>query len=149
MAQPAGAKLRDGVPRSLLRRGMRGILPDTVRLRSDKINFIDDAWRGLKRDPAGTIAGFATHPPERLAPYVNMDVLQQVARSVINPASTPESQVVFFLWRAIWLDLWLDARARRAVPPAEPVAPSPQSPAAQSAAPALAAGSSSSNGHLT
>lgn len=113
VAQPASAKLRDGVPRSLLRNGMRGILPEIVRMRSDKINFIEDAWRGLTRDPAGTIAGFATRPPDRLAPFVNQDVLRQVASVAMTPNSTPDHQVVFFLWRAIWLDLWLAARAQR------------------------------------
>ena len=106
----------------MLRDGMAGILPDAIRLRPDKTNFLPNIWLGLVNDPSGQVLRFANAPPDRLSPYVNMDALREAAQTLLNARTPGEIQPILWLWRAIWLDLWLAERERKraAPPPAEP-----------------------------
>lgn len=131
IAQPSGAKLARGRPRALLRDGMAGILPEAIRLRPDKTNFLPNIWLGLVNDPSGQVLRFANAPPDRLSPYVNMDALREAAQTLLNARTPGEIQPILWLWRAIWLDLWLAERERRrAAPPRHASACHPCPPSA-------------------
>ncbi len=105
--QPSAAKFANGQPRALLRQAMAGVLPDAVRLRSDKVDFLPNIWRGLREDPEGRLAGYAKALPDRLAPYVDATRLRAAADRLTH--SDPDITATFHLWRAAWLDRWLQS----------------------------------------
>lgn len=128
--QPETAKVAGGRPRALLREAMRGVLPESVRLRRDKTDFIADFWTTLRGDPQNRIASFRTDPGP-LRGWVDAGVLRaDAARLARSPA--PDPQVAFRLWRALWLAAWIARGAPRplAVPPLRPPVPVPAVPGA-------------------
>lgn len=115
--QPVLAKVAGGRPRALLREAMRGVLPESVRLRRDKTNFIADFWTTLRQDPQGRLAAFRTGPGS-LQGWVDAGVLRADATRLAHSAD-PDPQVAFRLWRALWLAAWFE----RGAPLAPAVAP--------------------------
>ncbi len=110
--QPELAKVAGGQSRALLRRAMRGVLPESVRLRRDKTDFIANLWTTLRQDPQGRLADFRSGPGP-LRGWVDAGVLQgDAARLAQSPG--PDPQVAFRLWRALWLAAWLERGASRA-----------------------------------
>lgn len=138
--QQDAARIRHGQPRALLREAMRGVLPESVRLRADKTDFIDDFLAALRRDSAGRLARLRAGPGI-LEGWVDGATLRaDLSRLDRDPA--PDAQTAFRLWRAIWLAAWLERRPSWAAPLAGPVplprafAPSaPQGAAFATAAP--------------
>lgn len=109
--QPAGAKVAQGRPRALLRDAMQGVLPDAVRLRRDKTNFLGGFWATLRRDPEGRIAALTTDHGS-LADWVSTATLRaDIAQ--LSQSPDPQPDVAFRLWRAVCLARWLE---RGAVP---------------------------------
>ncbi|ARJ68963.1 asparagine synthase-related protein [Paracoccus contaminans] len=114
--QPDAARIRHGQPRALLREAMRGVLPEAVRLRADKTDFIADFHAALRRDCAGRLARLRAGPAI-LQGWVDGATLRaDLAQLDHDPA--PDAQAIFRLWRAIWLAAWLERRASWAAPPA-------------------------------
>ena len=120
--QPELAKVAGGQPRALLREAMRGVLPESVRLRRDKTDFIADFWTTLRQDPQGRIAAFRSEPG-LLQGWVNADILRADAARLARSAE-PDPQVAFRLWRALWLAAWLE-RGPVPAPTAAPSLPTP------------------------
>ena len=116
--QPELAKVAGGRPRALLREAMRGVLPESVRLRRDKTDFIADFCTTLRQDPQGRLAAFRAGPGP-LQGWVDAGVLRaDAARLARSP--DPDPAVAFRLWRALWLAAWIErgpARAFTAPPP--------------------------------
>lgn len=118
--QPGPERIADGQPRALLRQAMRGVLPESVRLRRDKTNFLTDFWAILKQDPAGRMAALRAGPGV-LEGWTNQATLgRDLAR--LESDAAPDPQTAFRLWRAVWLAAWLE-RLRTPAMPA--LAPSP------------------------
>ena len=114
--QPDAARIRHGQPRALLREAMRGVLPEAVRLRADKTDFIADFHAALRRDCAGRLAPLRAGPAI-LEGWVDGATLRaDLAQLDHDPA--PDAQAIFRLWRAMWLTAWLERRASWAAPPA-------------------------------
>lgn len=107
--QPAAAKVAKGRPRALLRAATRGLLPDAVRLRRDKTDFLSGFWAALRRDPQGRLAALgADHGP--LRGWVDAATLHADG-AVLARSPEPDPQVAFRLWRALCLAAWLDRNA--------------------------------------
>lgn len=104
--QPLTAKIAQGRPRALLREAMRGVLPESVRLRSDKTNFLSGFWTALRQDPEGRFAALAADAGP-LRDWANPATLRaDVARLSQSPEADP--QTAFRLWRALNLAVWLE-----------------------------------------
>ena len=116
--QPVLAKVAGGQPRALLREAMRGVLPESVRLRRDKTNFIADFWTTLRQDPQGRLAAFRAGPGS-LQGWVDAGVLRADATRLAHSAD-PDPQVAFRLWRALWLAAWFERGAPLASAAAPP-----------------------------
>lgn len=112
--QPGPERIAGGQPRALLRRAMQGVLPEPVRLRRDKTNFLADFWAALQQDPAGRMAALRARPGV-LEGWVDPATLRRDLER-LGPGSAPDPQTAFRLWRAVWLAAWLE---RRAAPPAD------------------------------
>ena len=112
--QPGLERIAAGQPRALLRRAMQGVLPEPVRLRRDKTNFLVDFWAALQQDPAGRMAALRTGPGV-LEGWVDPATLRRDLER-LGSGAAPDPQTAFRLWRAVWLAAWLE---RRADPPAD------------------------------
>lgn len=123
--QPESAKVADGYPRALLRAAMRGLLPEAVRLRRDKTDFLSGFWAALRQDPQGRIADLRADPGP-LRGWVDAAVLRADADRLARSAA-PDPQTAFRLWRALWLAAWIDrGAAPRAIPAPASVPAAPE-----------------------
>lgn len=89
----------DGVSKAVLRKAMRGVVPDTVIDRTDKIGFAPPAQDWMRQRPA-----FARSELERAAerlPFIAKDRLLSETRGT-RRVRTPVEQ----LWRVIFLSTW-------------------------------------------
>lgn len=112
LGQPASAKLSGGRTRALLREAMRGVLPETVRLRRDKADFWPVALRMLRHPRSLQRIDALAADPGPLAAYVDVDMLRaHVARLHAGEA---EPALLFELWRAAWLSAWLSSEPEAA-----------------------------------
>ncbi len=101
-ALPPQQKIRDGVTKYVLRGALRGIIPESVRTRHDKIGFStpQDTW--LRDDLAPWLREVFTSAAFRQRPYwapeVVLDMLDQHARGAADHSAT--------LWRCLAVELW-------------------------------------------
>ncbi|MEO1909525.1 MAG: asparagine synthase-related protein [Paracoccus sp. (in: a-proteobacteria)] len=109
--QPSAARIAHGRPRALIREATRGLLPESIRLRRDKANFIGGFWSALRRDPGGRFAALGADLGP-LQGWVNPATLRADVERLKN-SSEPEPQTAFRLWRALCLAAWLDRSATR------------------------------------
>lgn len=106
--QPAAAKVNQGRPRALLRDATRGLLPESIRLRGDKADFMPGFWSALRRDPHGRLKALEGTLQGWVDPATLHADLECLKMSV-----EPEPQTAFRLWRALCLAAWLDRRVVR------------------------------------
>ncbi|MEO1953020.1 asparagine synthase-related protein, partial [Thioclava sp.] len=116
-------KIKNGQPRALMRDAMKGILPEHVRLRSTKVDFTANNRRAMREDPQGRLRQYIDNPPERLEPYVNIARLQETARALFDTSADAGGLEVMQLWRAAWLDMWLEREERARQPIASGIEP--------------------------
>ncbi|WP_435171512.1 asparagine synthase-related protein [Falsirhodobacter sp. 1013] len=105
LGQPDHLRIAQGQPRSLLRRAMRGVLPEKIRLRRDKVDFLPNFWARLQRDPD---ARRLLADPQRLQGWVNIATLR--ADGLLLQANEPDPGAAFRLSRALALATWFEAR---------------------------------------
>lgn len=105
VAQPDHSRIAQGQPRSLLRRAMRDVLPDKVRLRRDKVDFLPNFWAALQRDAD---ARRLLADPQRLQGWVDIATLR--ADGHLLQSSEPDPGAAFRISRALALATWFEAR---------------------------------------
>lgn len=117
LALPERAIIRDGWARILLREGMRGRLPEKIRLRRWKVGFTTPETRWLFARRA-VFQGLFQSPAFQSRPYWHGAQVAQAFRDAAQGRTTAS----LFLWRAINTELWLRtffsrSLARGAEPP--------------------------------
>lgn len=109
VAVPESEKLADGWPRLVFRRAMAGILPEEIRLRSDKGNLSPNFHRGLR---AALADSPELSPDSPLADFVEPGALDELRRDYCAETSTlGRSAEGHMLYRLLVLERWL-ARER-------------------------------------
>jgi asparagine synthase (glutamine-hydrolysing) len=103
LAMPGHQKLRAGWTRWVMRRAMEGLLPSAVQWRPGKSDLHSVLQRGLSRCGASQVEQLLSQP-ERIAGYVDLDVVRRKWRSFDD---APSQDVM-----AIWLPLVLDEALR-------------------------------------
>jgi len=102
LALPERAIIRDGWARILLRQGMRGVLPDKIRLRRWKVGFTTPETRWLFARRA-VFTSLLQSPAFQSRPYwrgqANADAFRDAARG--------RTDASLLLWRVINAELWL------------------------------------------
>lgn len=101
LALPAEVKLREGRSRWVLREAMRGVLPDAIRLRSDKAEFgveVSEAVMAFYRDK--TVADF-----QPLADFVDVEAAEDLRLKVLA-GDIRDTAAVRALWRLAVLLQW-------------------------------------------
>jgi asparagine synthase (glutamine-hydrolysing) len=108
LALPSDALIRGGWTKAPLREAMMGLLPETVRLRRDKIGFGVPERRWL-REAAPAVRGWLG-PEARVRPLLRPGVLERWLRRDDESLAAQRG-----LWRVVSLEFWLrhaaDARA--------------------------------------
>ena len=115
VALPARLKLNDGWPRYVLRAAMDGLLPEAIRLRSDKADLSPNFGRNLYRYARPHLDELAES--SSLAPFIDRTVLRDALRRSDAVAA----------WHALALARWLDHAPSYSGPEASPdAAPVPE-----------------------
>lgn len=100
---PASQKIRDGMTKVVLRNAMRGLLPEKVRMRMDKMGFVtpEDLWFRGKMRPG--IEEILTSKSFRERGYLRPERVLEEFRAYCRG----ERSIRSVLWRWINLELWL------------------------------------------
>lgn len=110
VALPAQEKLDHGLPRYVMRQAMRGILPESVRLRRDKFDFLPTLAAGLAPH-AARIERMIAADAGGIGAYVDRDsAMTAIGRLKAQGARTP-AEAVFAAWRVAVLGRWLERSA--------------------------------------
>lgn len=112
LSLPAREKLDHGWSRLILRRAMTGVIPEQVRLRRDKMDFVHLLASGLVRHHHEEISEVLSDGAGELASYVDLHRARGFyARLAADPCKAPGREVQA-LWRAVVMGRWLKQRPR-------------------------------------
>jgi len=103
---PAEDKLKDGRTRALLRRSMVGVLPEAIRTRPDKFNFMPHFLAGLAVKPAASAHEVFPDGEQELEAFLSLRELRSAYDALLQaPAGRPplEAQA---LWRCVAFARW-------------------------------------------
>jgi asparagine synthase (glutamine-hydrolysing) len=118
---PGEQIFRLGRSKDLLRRSMRGILPEAIRLRKEKTSFLPFLDLMLRERAAGEVQELLRAPRAAALGVVDGKHLQSIYLDVLDGGSNESRRT---LWYAITLEIWLERcevirRSRRRVLRAE------------------------------
>ncbi|KQC04408.1 MAG: asparagine synthase [Methanoculleus sp. SDB] len=102
-ALPLDHKIRRGVTKSVLRKAIKGIVPDAIRCRMDKVGFAapDEVW--MKEDLRALICSILTSESFRKRKYWNATAVEESFRDFLAGTSAYSHEI----WRIVCTELWL------------------------------------------
>lgn len=103
-ALPDSQKIKDGYTKSVLRSSMRGILPETIRTRTDKMGFVTPERVWLSNDLKGWASDIFNSTSFRTNPYLEPAQIIQL----LNEHHMQKRDLGFVIWRWLNLHLWLN-----------------------------------------
>ena len=109
LAMPAHQLNRGGTTRYVLRRAMRGLLPEEVRRRGGKTSLEGLFRRGLERE-GKALRELLEHPEAAWKDYVRHDAL---APLLASPAADHPAELHRTAWLAVGFELWNGNRMSR------------------------------------
>jgi asparagine synthase (glutamine-hydrolysing) len=110
LAIPDHEKLKDGWPRSVLRRAMEGILPEKVQWRRSKIDFGSELAGGLARHHADLLHE-VFRSDAAVGEYVNLTAARGQVQALMAAPDAANGLDLFAIWRVVFLALWLNNRS--------------------------------------
>jgi asparagine synthase (glutamine-hydrolysing) len=108
---PATEKLAKGWSRLVLRRAMRGVVPDSVLQRRDKMDFTVHLARGLVRHHHERMMDLLASAASPLAAYVDLATASTAYATIAAEPDRATGRTVQMVWRAAALGIWLESRA--------------------------------------
>jgi asparagine synthase (glutamine-hydrolysing) len=106
LALPADQKLSKGWTRVVMRRGLKGILPEPIRMRSSKADHSHGFREGLVKFERDRLEALHRERPGGLDRFVQPAFLERVGGTFdAGPPGVFAKQV---LWRSLTLGLWLE-----------------------------------------
>jgi len=106
LALPADEKFRPGETRSLLRRGLRDVLPPEIATRQDKIDFLPVIRDGLAGPHRSLLETMARDSTGMFGEWLDMEALRQTIGSFVQNPEQSDADLVLTLWRLASLHLW-------------------------------------------
>ena len=106
MGLPASEKLRFGQTRSILRRALKGILPDKVRLRQTKTSFHPEIISGLLAHHTDILQDIEHDPRNIIAPYINKTELHKLIDRLKHSQADFDGAEALFLWLLCNFYIW-------------------------------------------
>ena len=107
LALPSEQKLHRGWSRLVLRRAMADVIPAKVQWRVDKSNFLPNFSHGLLAFERAWLDEVIMKGSESIDQYVDVPALRETYHRFVSEPSREKPLVVFAMWRAISLALWL------------------------------------------
>jgi asparagine synthase (glutamine-hydrolysing) len=107
LALPPEQKLRDGWPRSILRRAMQGILPPAIQWRTDKTDFTPALARGLQTFEREYLDRALFSEMPELDAYIDRAALRRRYERWLTTWSANAHGDLHDIWRAVTLARWL------------------------------------------
>ena len=109
---PAGQKLSKGWTRSILRRAMAGILPETVQWRQSKANLSPNFYMRLVDQDNNAVSETLMKKSDHLEPYVDLKSIREAYRQCqANPLRSHDYSLNIFA--AVNLGIWLQTAGVR------------------------------------
>jgi asparagine synthase (glutamine-hydrolysing) len=102
----AKEKWSAGYPRSVIRNAMVGILPERIRLRTDKHDFADNLRATILRDDRVMVDEAIFRRGSLIAPYVKLAKLR-ADWSDLKSSGDLDNIALMQLWRAVMLSRWI------------------------------------------
>lgn len=100
---PNEQKIRNGITKVVLRNAMKGIIPEKVRNRMDKMGFATPQDQWLKTESTFFVNEILNSASFRQRPYFKPDAIREYYNRFRNEATGDSS----FLWRSVNLELWM------------------------------------------
>ncbi|HWE61189.1 MAG TPA: asparagine synthase (glutamine-hydrolyzing) [Chloroflexota bacterium] len=100
---PNAVRLGGGLTKQVLRRAARGVIPEVVRARRDKLGFTTPEATWLRGPARAAIAELLASPSPSLREYIRPDAARETFTAFAQGAPVSEA----LIWRWISLDLWL------------------------------------------
>lgn len=109
LSLPACYKVRAGWTKYLLREAMRGVLPEKVRCRKEKIGGTTpaSAWKGFLLRNSGKLREALSGRNFRSARYVNRAGVLKNFDRLLAAGTAPGASDISALWRFANLEMWL------------------------------------------
>ncbi|ESP90004.1 asparagine synthase [Candidatus Halobonum tyrrellensis G22] len=104
LAIPPSQQLSDGWTRSIIRRSLRGRLPEKIRRRPWKTDMSQGFWNSLSREDERLRRLVADPGP--VEAYIDPTALQEAYDRFVGSNDTRDARS---LWRALSLSVWVDA----------------------------------------
>lgn len=103
---PSEQKFKDGFSRSILRRGLAGILPDEVRLRPGKTDFTANICHSFARNNGRDLHEYLCQALPYVEKWVDSDVVSNY--SYIHKKFSPSA--ISHVWKVVTLAAWVQTR---------------------------------------
>jgi asparagine synthase (glutamine-hydrolysing) len=106
MSLPIQQKLHQGWSRTIMRRALQGILPESIQWRGGKTDMSAACSYGLRTYNRELLDQTVGQPSTCIEPYINLNVLRQSYSRLMSGGTTQDADVSN-IWRATGLALWL------------------------------------------
>jgi asparagine synthase (glutamine-hydrolysing) len=102
-ALPLGEKIRRGVTKYVLRRAIRGIVPEAIRCRMDKMGFVapEEVW--MREDLQAYVRAVLSSATFSARPYWDAAKVREDYEAIVEGMVPYSSE----LWRIVCTELWL------------------------------------------
>ncbi|MCX5677993.1 MAG: asparagine synthase (glutamine-hydrolyzing) [Candidatus Omnitrophica bacterium] len=100
-------KIRDGITKYMLRRSMKGILPEEVRTRTDKMGFATPLEKWFRTDLKTKVYGIINSDSFKKRPYFNQARVQRKLDDFMSGKGGAGESGHFTIWSWVNLELWL------------------------------------------
>jgi asparagine synthase (glutamine-hydrolysing) len=101
-----------GIPKSILRQSMKGIVPDSILARREKADFTSAANESMMRDYARMIKILGDEPAVSKLHYVNKaamhNELERLKRTMVNTTNISTEKMMSLFGLEIWLRLFMN-----------------------------------------
>jgi asparagine synthase (glutamine-hydrolysing) len=105
VALPARQKLHGGWPRSILRRGLDGLLPPIVQWRTDKGDLTGSFHHGLQQKDRDVARSVVLDAPPAIGEFIDSDALRALYQRYFDGGGSDSD--AYTLWRFVTVALWL------------------------------------------
>jgi asparagine synthase (glutamine-hydrolysing) len=102
-ALPLNQKIRGGVTKIILRRAAKGIIPESIRCRMDKMGFVTPEEIWMKGTLRPFVLDILSSGAFRARPYWNADAVLRNYQAFLNGRSPYSPEI----WRIVCAELWL------------------------------------------
>jgi len=97
LALPVGQKLREGWPRSILRRAMQGVLPPEIQWRNSKADLSPNFHCGLRTMGRETLERLLAENEKAVEKFIDISALNRLYQRYTAHPSNPDAMTLFIV----------------------------------------------------